>query len=372
MASTFEVVTWKDGVAAKEKVAKEFSEFLYDNDSNGGILNKLDETKKTIDDIISDVKDIEEKYKALQNIYNKFTDYNSIMDMNARKMMSLAESIEKTYNQMLDNMVSSLEEHLKEDDSLMEDLRVLSEHLGIEVEGVESSGGATSSSGSSGAAAVPPAVDTGSSGGSNSPATNESPTSVPSSTPSGDLTGFNGSGENNQSVVDELANFQSGLKPGKGSYKGMCGELVADQLVSKGLVEPGFGGVSGYATVDAIVNGTATLTPGTKVEHITFDKSVSQADQFKQMVNNHGGNMENVVFSFSRGVGSAHGTYGHTMMISKIENGRVYYIDNANWNGGHVVRADRGSHLTSMSIDDFVNSHYCKGYDISGIAVVSK
>ena len=137
MASNFEVVSWKDGAALRPKHATVYNEFKYDNDSNGGILNKLDETKETIDKVLRDVEDIEIKYKQLQNIYEQFTDYNYEMNQNASRMISVALSIRKTYDELINNMVASIEEHMKEDASLIEDLSNLAEHLGVEIEGLD-------------------------------------------------------------------------------------------------------------------------------------------------------------------------------------------------------------------------------------------
>ena len=124
-----DVVTWNESEASLEKEAKVYNDFTYDTETDSGILNKLDEVSKIMDSIQEDVNDISTKYTELQALYNTFTNFNDNMDDNKSKLQMSIDTIRMSYNSLVENMDTQIEELQKNDEELMTDLENINDLL---------------------------------------------------------------------------------------------------------------------------------------------------------------------------------------------------------------------------------------------------
>ena len=142
-------VTWVDPAAKEEKIPKDFSEFLYDNESNGGVIAKFDEILTQIDAVEDDVDTMKATFKKLQGIYREFTDYNDTMNNYAQKLKERIENIKTEFTSIITSAYEAVNAHFEEDNTLMDDLQHLGDMLGMEPAAEHDRLGATFRSGSS-------------------------------------------------------------------------------------------------------------------------------------------------------------------------------------------------------------------------------
>ena len=125
-----EVASYNQSEATAEKEPKVFNEFTYDNDSNGGVLNKFEEIKSKIQEIKGIIQDLGGNYNDLVNKYEAFTNYADTMKGIVTAMNANADAIQTNYKGVVDTAKQAVEEHMKVDSSLMTDLDELNRLLG--------------------------------------------------------------------------------------------------------------------------------------------------------------------------------------------------------------------------------------------------
>jgi methyl-accepting chemotaxis protein len=125
-----EVASYNQAEATAEKEPKVFQEFTYDNDSNGGVLNKFEEINSKIQEIKGIIQDLGGNYNDLVNKYEAFTNYADTMKGIVNSMNQNADAIQTNYKGVVDTAKQAVEEHMKVDSSLMTDLDELNRLLG--------------------------------------------------------------------------------------------------------------------------------------------------------------------------------------------------------------------------------------------------
>ena len=154
---------------------------------------------------------------------------------------------------------------------------------------------------------------------------------------------------NDAQILSSIQTRFNGLSGG--NYNHRCGQLTCDQLAVQGLIGDGDRVGSGCNQARAIASGGRTST-GYKVNGYEMN-SQNARTQFERMINDNGGSVDNVVVSFAANTGCL-GPHGHVCLISKIENGNVYLIDDTsfttNSNGNRVA--------TKMSVSDFETNYF--------------
>ena len=179
---------------------------------------------------------------------------------------------------------------------------------------------------------------------------------------SGRTTTIRRANTNNVKKTDDAAilkeiqsNYDSIPYKKNGNYAGYCGQLTCDQLARKGLINDSDRHSYGKDQARYIANKGATGT-GHKVAGYEMSGSTSSGGYeqnckvFEEMIANNNGSASNIVISFSAWDGHP---YGHVCLVSKIENGNVYLIDNTSFttsNGNRVA--------TKLSIQDFENKYF--------------
>ena len=151
------------------------------------------------------------------------------------------------------------------------------------------------------------------------------------------------------------------------AYEGMCASLVTDQLERDGLYKYPRGGkyspADGYAYAKTLINQGKTNT-GAKVDGYNSFDDLLQKNQEP---------ITNVVISYLYGGWVNDGTHGHVMLISRIENGKVYFMDNRK-PPLYSVRDKNDRHLImkALSIEDFKKEYFENGMRPNGIAHITK
>ena len=124
-----EVAYYDKGEASLDKQAKTFQNFTYDNQSNGGVLNKLSEIEKKINDINNDIQTLSGDYNTLVNKYEKFSNYKSVMNKIITTMTNNVDAINRSYGNVVKTATQAINEHMSTDSTLMSDLDQLNRLL---------------------------------------------------------------------------------------------------------------------------------------------------------------------------------------------------------------------------------------------------
>ena len=131
-------------------------------------------------------------------------------------------------------------------------------------------------------------------------------------------------------------------------YEHNCGYLVSDQLALLGLTDRDktkYGSGKYYAK--ALASNDSTIDGHTAVGYES--NSSTQRQVFEDIIAENNGSLSNLVISFNKG-GSFSSDHGHVMLINKIEDGRVYFIDD--WKK-YRNNSIKGYDATSLTIDEF-------------------
>lgn len=148
---------------------------------------------------------------------------------------------------------------------------------------------------------------------------------------------------------DELRNTYSSIL--NKDYKHQCGVLTRNQLELQGIVYEGVTGIEGkrYAS-NLFENRQDFLKDGYYAIGYSCDSS-NQKSVFDNLVNENNGNLSNLVISFNTG-GSFPSDFGHVMLVSKISDGNVYFMDN--FDSGWGVKT---KNLNVMPIEQFRDNY---------------
>ncbi len=124
-----EVAYFDESEAKMEKTPQTFNNFIYDNQTDGGCLNKLDETAKKINAVRGNIDALHARYRELMAIYDKFTRYDETMEKIIRTMTTQIEAAEKHFNNIVSTAQQAINEHMTTDTTLMSDLEQLNSLL---------------------------------------------------------------------------------------------------------------------------------------------------------------------------------------------------------------------------------------------------
>lgn len=154
--------------------------------------------------------------------------------------------------------------------------------------------------------------------------------------------------------------YQSILnKNNRSTYQGKCGALTNQQLLAKGIV----GSKSEVATKD----GKDLAANIAKVGTTKTGYSATTYGSFSDLINESKSRpVNNVVLSFNQG-GSFRSESGHAMLIDRIENGKVYFIDNTSASST-AAKGNNGNYVAQCwTVDAFQKWYFANGNKSSGI-----
>ncbi len=127
-----EVGYYNEAKAKEEKEPTAFNEFLYDNQNDGGIIQAFDDLKEVFNKLDDDIANLSAGYKELMDKYEEFTNYNNTMNTIINKMKGNASYFRMRAYQLITSAQTTVQTHIKNDETLMNDLEYLNEMLGID------------------------------------------------------------------------------------------------------------------------------------------------------------------------------------------------------------------------------------------------
>lgn len=162
-----------------------------------------------------------------------------------------------------------------------------------------------------------------------------------------------------ESLAEINERYQNLLKAKKRTtYQGWCGQLAADQLNAKGIPVPA---ANGKDLCNTILNSPSNGKKYTTTSYSSFDELVKASES---------GPVSNVVLSFNKG-GYFTNNAGHGMVIDRIENGKVYFIDNTSISDTAPTGKNNGQYVAQcMSVTDFKKWYFASGNKSAGIVQV--
>ena len=166
--------------------------------------------------------------------------------------------------------------------------------------------------------------------------------------------------KNLQDTYNKLA--QDKMAEGKDpAYEQLCGNLTKDQLKMQGLISDKDKTWNGKDIASYFANKGTTSTGAKCTSYNSID----------DLLNSNSEPITNVVCSFNKGGWVTSEQYGHGMLISRIEDGNVYFMDNRS---SMSVRNSGDRHLVMqcMSVQEFKNSYYGPKMKPCGITMISK
>lgn len=98
--------------------------FLYDNDTNGGIIAAIDTLFDQIRTIESDISELETAYNTLIGLYD-VCPFEEALKSNIRSLNGTKEVLIKFSNQLVTNIQSQLQQAVDKDNTLSTDLELL-------------------------------------------------------------------------------------------------------------------------------------------------------------------------------------------------------------------------------------------------------
>ena len=124
-----DVVTFDTAEATLEKVPKVYDEFKYDNESNEGALNKLNDINEKVNTISSQIDSLADKYIQLQGMYEEFTGFNETMNINIMSFKSATNGVKVLHNKLVTELQNQISAAAKADDELLEDVDLATETM---------------------------------------------------------------------------------------------------------------------------------------------------------------------------------------------------------------------------------------------------
>lgn len=168
--------------------------------------------------------------------------------------------------------------------------------------------------------------------------------------------------DKDQRELDIINERYKTLPSANKGFKGACGAFVFQQLLMQGIVtktgayESTLHGKD-YAKVLAKKKVTST---GYKITN--YGDGDNAFDNFLEATKGKSP-LTNIVCSFKKGTTTSNTEDGHTMLISKIENGKVYYVDNRS-----ECRQPDGSYAARcITIEEFKQLYFSAGNNCTGI-----
>lgn len=162
--------------------------------------------------------------------------------------------------------------------------------------------------------------------------------------------------DNSEKILHDIQSRYNSIPNKKnGNYAGYCGQLTCDQLAASGLINDSDRHSYGRDQARYIANkgttGTGHRVVGYEMSSSTSDNGYRQNCQvFEKMIADNNGSADNIVISYAAWDGHP---YGHVCLVSKVENGYVYLIDNTKFtsNGNNRV-------ATKFTISEFEDKYF--------------
>ena len=108
--------------AKSQKIPTTFNDFVYDNETGGGIIQGLTDSDDIMEKIRGKVEDLSKFNTKLANTYKEFTNFNETIDSIITSMNSSIDTAHKTTTSLTKTAVQAIEEHMTVDSTLMDDL----------------------------------------------------------------------------------------------------------------------------------------------------------------------------------------------------------------------------------------------------------
>ena len=118
--------------ANDEKKPNEYEKFTYETQENGGCLNKFIETSKLILTISNDIENIGNNYTILQGKYDKFTNFNDLMNSNKTSLRNSIDNIKSRFDEVLDMLSKQVSALRTNDEKLIDDLEGINQLISNE------------------------------------------------------------------------------------------------------------------------------------------------------------------------------------------------------------------------------------------------
>ncbi|MCR5483933.1 MAG: hypothetical protein K6E99_05970 [Bacilli bacterium] len=105
-----------------EKSPKTFNDFTYDNEENGGVLNKFSEIGDKIKSIKTDISNLNTEYGNIIKKYEAFSNFETAMNSIVNTMSTRIDNINTCYNNILSTAQQAVKDHVASDKTLIDDL----------------------------------------------------------------------------------------------------------------------------------------------------------------------------------------------------------------------------------------------------------
>ena len=105
-----------------EKSPKTFNDFTYDNEENGGVLNKFSEIGDKIKSIKTDIFNLNTEYGNIIKKYEAFSNFETTMNSIVNTMSTRIDNIHTCYNNILSTAQQAVKDHVASDKTLIDDL----------------------------------------------------------------------------------------------------------------------------------------------------------------------------------------------------------------------------------------------------------
>ncbi len=117
-----EVAYYDKAEANYEKKPTPFNDFTYDNEENGGVLNKFSEIGDKIKSIKTDISNLNTEYGNIIKKYEAFSNFETAMNSIINTMSTRIDNINTCYNNILSTAQQAVKDHVASDKTLIDDL----------------------------------------------------------------------------------------------------------------------------------------------------------------------------------------------------------------------------------------------------------
>ena len=124
------VASYDQSESSMEKTPKTYNEFIYDNETNSGILALFEDVSTQIGKVKSDIDNLHQKYDKLMNMYEEFTQFDTNMNNIIKTMSGNVSNIDKSFKSILNTCQQAISEAMENDKTLIDDLDGINKLLG--------------------------------------------------------------------------------------------------------------------------------------------------------------------------------------------------------------------------------------------------
>ena len=122
MDTNIKVASYDTSEASLEKTPKTYEEFMYDNETGGGVLALFDDASTLIGQVKKDISELHHQYKVLMGLYDEFYYFNGNMNRIIETMNNNVTEIEGSFKNILTTCQQAVGEVMGQDKTLMDDL----------------------------------------------------------------------------------------------------------------------------------------------------------------------------------------------------------------------------------------------------------